>query len=63
MNSRKYAHMTVPELDTEIQKMKKKIDELKSDISILESLKLACEVRENRKKGNQPPHFKQHSEA
>lgn len=53
MQSKKYAHMSSPELDVEIQKMRRKVDEIKSDISILESLKLANEVREKRKNGNQ----------
>ena len=53
MNSTKYVHMTVPELEVEIQKLRKRLDDIKSDIAILESVKLAGEIREKRKNENQ----------
>ena len=53
MNSKKYAHMTTSELDMAIQKLRNRAEEIKSDISILESLKIANEVREKQKSGNQ----------
>ena len=62
MNSSKYVHMSNADLTKEIERMTNKLDEIRNDIAVLESLKLANEIREKKKQGNpQNPNHKNHS--
>ena len=57
MKSERFINLTTTELDSEIAKMRKRIKELNSDIKILESLKLANELREKKKSENNENRF------